>query len=341
VSPDLRFLIGGRTTEVRIVETFDPASLGSAGGRVTVFDETTRALFWSGAENPVVLSPGESAKRWTSVESILERCAAVGMDRDGTVIGMGGGVVCDLAAFAASLYMRGCGLVLAPTTLLAMVDACLGGKTGIDFLGYKNLVGTFYPASLIVVATAGLRSLPEQEFRSGIAEAIKTAIIGDRALFDLLRDAKPEIDAREDGILAQIVRRSLAVKGRIVEEDPMESGVRAQLNLGHTFGHALESATGFSTWRHGEAVAWGIGRAIALGLRLGLTDRPFAEEVEAVLRLYGFRLDAVARLADLTSALARDKKRRGGRLRLVIPRDHCNVVVREVDGGALADVLGG
>jgi 3-dehydroquinate synthase len=341
VSPDLRFLIGGRTTEVRIVETFDPAILGSAGGRVTVFDETTRALFWSGAENPVVLPPGESAKRWASVEAILERCAAVGMGRDGTVIGVGGGVVCDLAAFAASLYMRGCGLVLAPTTLLAMVDACLGGKTGIDFLGYKNLVGTFYPASLIVVATAGLRSLPEPEFRSGIAEAIKTAIIGDRALFDLLRAAKTDIDARDDGILAQIVRRSLAVKGRIVQEDPMESGIRAQLNLGHTFGHALESATGFSTWRHGEAVAWGIGRAIALGLRLGLTDRPFAEEVEAVLRLYGFRLDGVARLADLTSALARDKKRRGGRLRLVIPRDYCDVVVREADDGALAEVLGG
>jgi 3-dehydroquinate synthase len=131
------------------------------------------------------------------------------------------------------------------------------------------------------------------------------------------------------------------VKGRIVQEDPMESGIRAQLNLGHTFGHALESATGFSTWRHGEAVAWGIGRAIALGLRLGLTDRPFAEEVEAVLRLYGFRLDGVARLADLTSALARDKKRRGGRLRLVIPRDYCDVVVREADDGALAEVLGG
>ena len=188
-------------------------------------------------------------------------------------------------------------LVLAPTTLLAMVDACLGGKTGIDFLGYKNLVGTFYPASLIVVAPAGLRSLPEQEFRAGIAEAIKTAIIGDRALFDLLRDAKTEIDARDDGILAKIVRRSLAVKGRIVEEDPMESGIRAKLNLGHTFGHALESATGFSSWRHGEAVAWGIGRAIALGLRLGLTDRPFAEEVEALLRLYGFRLDVHDRIS--------------------------------------------
>ncbi len=340
MSPNLHFEIGGRTTEVRIVETFDPGSLGAEGARVTVFDSTTRARFGSGAENPVVLTPGESAKQWASVEAILERCAAIGMGRDGTVIGVGGGVICDLAAFAGSLYMRGCGLILAPTTLLAMVDACLGGKTGIDFLGYKNLVGTFYPASLILIATATLRGLPEQEFRSGIAEAIKTAIVGDHALFDLLRDSKAAVDARKDGILADIVRRSLAVKGRIVDQDPTENGIRAQLNLGHTFGHALESATGFATWRHGDAVAWGIGRAIALGLRLGVTDRAFAEQVEGVLRLYGFRVDARARYEDLAPALARDKKRRGGRLRLAIPRDHCDVVVREVDDGALADVLG-
>jgi 3-dehydroquinate synthase len=341
VSSDLRFAIGGRTTEVRIVTTLDPACLGTPGARVTVFDRTTGSLFGSGAENPLVLAPGESAKQWASVESVLERCASLGMGRDGTVIGIGGGVICDLAAFAASLYMRGCGLILAPTTLLSMVDACLGGKTGINFLGYKNLVGTFYPASLILIATASLRSLPEQELRSGIAEAIKTAIVGDRALLDLLCGAKADVDARDDAILAEIVRRSLAVKGRIVEQDPTENGVRAQLNLGHTFGHALESATGFSTWRHGEAVAWGIGRAIALGLRLGVTDRAFADRVEAVLRLYGFRVDAGARYEDLAPALARDKKRRGGRLRLAIPRDHCDVVVREVDDEALADVLGG
>lgn len=339
MSAGLRFAVGGRTTEVRIGESLDLAGIGAAGARVTVFDQRTHALFGSGAENPLVLAPGESAKQWASAEAILARCAAVGIGRDGCLIGVGGGVVCDLAAFSASLYMRGCGLVLVPTTLLAMVDACLGGKTGIDFQGYKNLVGTFYPAQLIVIATSSLRHLPEVEFLSGIAEAIKTAIIGDRALFELLRDRKAGIAARNEELLAEVVGRCLAVKGRIVEEDPAEDGIRAQLNLGHTFGHALESATGLSHWRHGEAVAWGIGRATALGLRLGLTDGRFAAEVENLLRLYGFRLDAGVRFSDLASALARDKKRRGGRLRLAIPRGPCEVVVREVDEGAIAGVL--
>ena len=339
MSAELRLRIGQSTTEVRFSGSLDLNGPASAGGRVTVFDSTTSALFGAGAENPLVLPAGEAAKQWGSAERILAKCAALGMGRDGVLVGVGGGVICDLAAFCASLYMRGCRLVLAPTTLLAMVDACLGGKTGIDFLGYKNLVGTFYPAEQILIAAGCLRHLPERELRSGIAEAIKTAIIGDRMLFSLLRDRREEIAARDEDLLAEIVGRCLAVKGRIVEEDPTESGERALLNLGHTFGHALESATGFAVWSHGEAVAWGIGRAIAAGRGLGLTDPAFAAEVVDLLQAYGFTLTTAAGLPDLAPGFARDKKRRGGRVRLVIPRSHCQCVVRDVEDGDLTRAL--
>ena len=342
---DLRFRVGSVVTEVRIGASLDLRGLVGREGNtrspvtVTVFDTTTAALFGAGAENPVVLQPGESSKQWSSVEKILTRCAAAGVSRDGLIVGVGGGVVCDLAAFAASLYMRGCGLALAPTTLLAMVDASLGGKTGIDFLGYKNLVGTFYPAQLIVAATECLRSLPAREYLSGIAEVVKTAVIGDGTLFALLRDRRELVAARDAGLLEEVVRRCLAVKGRIVEQDPTETGVRALLNLGHTFGHALESATGFSVWSHGEAVAWGIGRALAAGRLLGVTEEGFAEEVRGVLEAYGFRMTAESSYSALAPAFARDKKRSGGRVRLVIPRGHCDCVVREVEEGDIVRAL--
>jgi 3-dehydroquinate synthase len=339
VSGELHFRIGGVQTEVRIGPALDLGQAAGPAGTVTVFDTTTSALFGEGAENPVVLQPGEPAKHWASAERVLARCAEAGLGRDGVVAGVGGGVVCDLAAFSASLYMRGCGLVLVPTTLLAMVDAGLGGKTGIDFLGYKNLVGTFYPARLVLAATGCLHHLPAREFLCGIAEALKTAVVGDRTLFAMLRDERDAVLARDEGLLEEIVRRCLAVKGRIVEEDPVETGSRALLNLGHTFGHALESATGLSPWSHGEAVAWGMGRALSAGLLLGITEAGFAAELRGVLEAYGFRMTAGVRYPDLAAGFIRDKKRRAGRVRLVIPRGLGDCVVREVDDGDIARAL--
>jgi 3-dehydroquinate synthase len=339
VSGELRFRIGGVQTEVRISQALDLGQAAGPAGTVSVFDTTTSALFGEGAENPVVLQPGEPTKQWASAERVLSRCAAAGLGRDGVVAGIGGGVVCDIAAFSASLYMRGCGLVLIPTTLLAMVDAGLGGKTGLDFLGYKNLVGTFYPARLVLAATGCLRHLPAREFLCGIAEAVKTAVVGDRTLFAILRDDREAVLARDEGLLEEIVRRCLAVKGRIVEEDPVETGSRALLNLGHTFGHALESATGFSVWSHGEAVAWGMGRALSAGLLLGITEPGFAAALRGVLESYGFRMTAGVRYPDLVAGFARDKKRRAGRVRLVIPRGLGDCVVREADDQDIARAL--
>ena len=184
-------------------------------------------------------------------------------------------MVCDLTAFAASLYMRGCRLTLVPTTLLAMVDAALGGKTAVNLGSAKNLVGTFYPAEeLVHLDPRPGHAAAQRELRCGLAEAIKTALLGDADLLDLLRrPARGAAPRGDPAALEQTVFRCLAVKGRIVENDLRESGERAVLNLGHTFAHALESATGFRRYRHGEAVAWGLGRALELGVALGVTAR--------------------------------------------------------------------
>lgn len=332
--PALSFSIGGVRTEVRFVpRPIDP------GADLAVADPTTSEFVVPGAAGILCLPAGEKAKVWESVGAILERCAHAGLGRDGTIAGVGGGVICDITSFAASLYMRGCGLVLAPTTLLAMVDASLGGKTGIDFLGFKNLVGTFYPAGTILVCPAVLRDLPEREYLSGLAEVIKSAIIGDPELFALLEARQAEVLRREPAIVEEMILRSLTVKGRIVEVDPWEEGSRAHLNLGHTFGHALESATGFSGWTHGEAVAWGIGRSLAAGLRLGITDGDFARRVRDVLARYGYRLRADVGYRDLAAAFVRDKKRAAGRTRLVLARSLGEIALREVSADVLAAVL--
>ena len=334
MSSTLSFSIGGARTEVVF-----SARVAFGEPAVTVFDAHTRALFGAGTANSVTLPAGESSKSWPSVQAVLEECTARGMGRDGEVAGVGGGVVCDITAFAASLYMRGCRLTLVPTTLLAMVDAALGGKTGIDFLGYKNLVGTFYPASRLIIAASAVQSLPEREYLSGLAEVIKTALIGDAELLAFLEAERAAVRAREPRVVEEMIRRSLVVKGRIVEEDPRESGIRALLNLGHTFGHALETAAGFTGWTHGEAVAWGMGRALAAGVRMGITDSGFARRVEALLRGYGFRLEAPFGYEALRPGLEHDKKRREGVLRIVIPCAPGDVRIREAAEEDLAAVL--
>jgi 3-dehydroquinate synthase len=334
VSADLAFAIGDARTEILFSD-----SVRCPEASLTVFDDTTRSLFGARIRDAVSIPPGEKAKEWRSVQTVLECAARGGVGRDGVIAGIGGGVVCDITAFAASIYMRGCGLVLVPTTLLAMVDASVGGKTGIDFLGFKNLVGTFYPASRVIICPSALASLDEREYRSGLAEAIKTAIIGDEELFVLLESRRDQVLQRAPDVVREMIRRCLAVKGRIVERDPREEGIRALLNLGHTFGHALESATGFDGWTHGEAVAWGIGRALAAGIAFGMTDAAFAGRVRALLASYGYRLDAGAGFKTLASAFGRDKKRRAGRTRLIIPCGIGDVRIREATAEECAAAL--
>lgn len=310
---------GGFTTQVRFFT--EPATLLD-GTDLHLFDTHTAPLFAEAGVPRHVWPAGEDAKTWPQIDAALSRGLDLGLGRDSTWAGVGGGVVTDMAAFAASLYMRGVGLVLVPTTLLAMVDAALGGKTGIDYHGLKNLVGTFYPARELRLCPPLLGTLPERDFRSGLAEVIKHAFLADADLLHLLETRADSVLARDADCLHELVLRAVKVKAGIVERDFRETGERAHLNLGHTFGHALEAAMGFDgSWTHGEAVAWGMGRALDLGLALGLTDPSWRQRALALLVRYGFRLEAPGADPEvLLRAMTHDKKKAGGRVRFVLQK---------------------
>ena len=208
-----------------------------------VCDNFTRTLLPDTLDAIVVLPPGETAKGWDSVQKILLAAKQYGMARDGRFIAFGGGVICDITAFAASIYMRGCSVSLIPTTLLAMVDASLGGKTAIDLFGAKNLVGTFYPADEVLLCSRTLASLPEKEYKNGLGEVLKHALLSpDMSLLEFLEEHQTAILARESSMVDRMIEISLDVKRSYIERDPKEQrGIRDALNLGHTFGHALES----------------------------------------------------------------------------------------------------
>jgi 3-dehydroquinate synthase len=335
----LEFRFGGFASRVDLDQEFHlpkpPESRWLA-----VFDKKTHTLFGRGVEDAVVLPMGERNKGWGSIRAVLRAALRRELSRRDAMIGIGGGMVCDMAAFAASVYKRGCRLILVPTTLLAMVDAAVGGKTGINLSGYKNMVGSFYPAGEIKIFISSLRSLSQREYRNGLAEVIKTALLGDQKLYDILSNRRERILSRDPELLVEVVRSCIALKGSLVEKDLREEGVRAQLNLGHTFGHALESAVGFRGWSHGEAVAWGIGKAMDLGLRLGVTEPGYADRVKRLLEGYGFRLTAGDLDAGkILGAMRKDKKRLGESLRFVLQRKLGETVVREIEDTAVLDLL--
>ena len=335
------FAFGLRKTSAHIVE--DIPGLGAildamkSERAVVVCDTNTAGLaerVRGGAAAAVCALPcGEGAKDWQSVEKILRAAADVGLGRDGLFAAVGGGVVSDLCGFAASVYKRGAGLVIVSTTLLGMVDAALGGKTGFDMFSIKNFAGTFYPAGHVYMPLAALRTLPPREWKSGLAEIIKTLVIDDSFYAAETREQllalKPALMGEEAlpapvKAAAPLIERSVAVKGRIVQNDPEErGGERMLLNLGHTFAHALESAAGLGRLSHGEAVAWGLARACALGEELGITPPERAETVRAVLEELGYETEAPhPALADRQAfmrALKDDKKNREGFFNFVIP----------------------
>ncbi len=258
-----------------------------------------------------VLKPGEQEKTQANLLKIIRELMHHEASRDMTLAAVGGGVICDITSLAASLYMRGMQLVLVPTTLLAMVDASVGGKTGVDYRGYKNLLGTFYPAGRVLICPELLGTLSEREFKNGLAEVIKHALLSGSPLYDtVIRDQK-KILSRDTECLEQLIHHSLQVKINIVEQDPEEQlGIRQLLNFGHTFGHALESSTGLS-FSHGEAVAWGMAKALEAGVLIGLTDKAYARDTIALLKSYGYPVDHKVEERELfMKSLKHDKKRR-------------------------------
>lgn len=266
--------------------------------------------------HPIVIPAGEANKTLDAVQHLWEGFLDGGLERRSTVVALGGGVVGDLAGFAAATFLRGVRWVVVPTTLLAMVDAGLGGKTGADLARGKNLVGAFHPPALVYADPLTLNTLPNVELRNGLAEVVKHGVIGDPQLFDLCRQGLHRIVENLD----VIVRRGMAVKVRVIREDPYERGRRASLNLGHTLGHAIETASDFRI-RHGEAVAIGMVQATRLSERRGIAERGLAGEIQRVVEGIGLPGSIPEGLdeARLRAAMGFDKKRSGGKARLVLP----------------------
>jgi 3-dehydroquinate synthase len=300
-----------------------------------------------------VIKAGEERKGWAALEAILRKAHEAGLGRDGLFMGIGGGVVCDLTAFAASVYMRGAELCLLPTTLLAMADAAVGGKTGFDLFGIKNLAGTFFPARYIAMPLKTLASLPPREWKSGFAELIKTAVL------DTEGDTFSRIKKSAEGFLNNsivrenpedllfLVSRAVAVKGGIVEADPKETGTRrALLNLGHTFGHALEAAAGLGKISHGEAVAWGIVRACELGLALNITPRERAGEICGLIRSCAYEISSPHPLMRnkqfFLDALGGDKKKKAGKAVFVVPAEQgAELITLDKDEPLVESIING
>jgi 3-dehydroquinate synthase len=270
----------------------------------------------------VILPDGEAHKTLENAARVLDVLVSNHFGRDSTVIALGGGVVGDLAGFVAACYQRGVAVVQVPTTLLAQVDSAVGGKTAVNHPGGKNLIGAFHQPVAVLCDTATLATLPPRELRAGLAEVIKYGLLCDAALFEWLEAHLGELLAARPEAIAHVVRRSCEIKALIVGRDEREErGDRALLNLGHTFGHAVESATGYRKWLHGEAVAAGLVMAAAMSRELGLVSPEELVRVHTLIERAGLPTRAAGvEPGTVLEHMALDKKVLGGRLRLVLLR---------------------
>ena len=290
----------------------------------------------------LILPDGEAHKTLANVDAVFDRLAALGATRDATIVALGGGVIGDLAGFAAACWMRGIDFVQMPTTLLAMVDSSVGGKTGVNLPAGKNLVGAFHQPRAVVADTSTLSTLPLREYRAGLAEVVKYAAIGDAAFFAWLEANVEALNARDSGALAEAIAVSCRHKAGVVARDEHEHGERALLNFGHTFGHALETATGYGTLLHGEAVAIGMLLAARLSSALDFAPIGDARRLEALLSAFGLPVrpppSDPQRLLEL---MRLDKKNLAGTLRLILWRGIGRAeIVPGVDEGAILGLLG-
>jgi 3-dehydroquinate synthase len=300
-----------------------------AGRTVYVTDANVFRLYGEafGPGEKIVLTPGEASKTLASVELVYEGLLGSGADRGTFVVAVGGGVVCDVAGFAASTYLRGLRFGFVPTTLLAQVDAGIGGKNGVDFRGYKNLVGVFQQPDFVLCDPAVLRTLPARETANGLAELVKTAAIGGPELFEEIERFPDKALGLEPEFTARAVHEALRIKAAVVGSDERESGARRVLNFGHTLGHALEAVAGLA---HGEAVAAGLVFAAGLSVRKGLLAARDRDRIAALVGRLGLPTSVAAPAAALVDAVRKDKKRTGVAVHFVFLEAIGRPLVREV-----------
>ena len=268
---------------------------------------------------PIVLPDGEEEKNWASLMQVFDVLLAEKCDRKTTLVALGGGVIGDLTGFAAATYMRGVPFVQVPTTLLAQVDSSVGGKTGINHPRGKNMIGAFYQPQAVIADTATLDTLPARELSAGLAEVIKYGAIIDIAFFDWIEANIGKLLARDAAALAYAIRRSCELKADVVRQDEREGGLRAILNFGHTFGHAIEAGLGFGNWLHGEAVGCGMVMAADLSHRLGLLDAASRDRLVALVKAAQLPVAAPDLGSERWIELMQvDKKNEGGQIKFVL-----------------------
>ncbi|MGH8455351.1 MAG: 3-dehydroquinate synthase [Stenotrophobium sp.] len=293
-------------------------------------------------DDALVLPAGEAQKSWANAEKILDWLLASRVARDGVVLALGGGVIGDMTGFCAALYQRGIDFVQLPTTLLAQVDSSVGGKTAVNHPRGKNMIGAFHQPRLVIADTTTLKSLPPRELRAGVAEVIKCAMLADAEFFKWLEQHLERLLALDAEALNKAIYRSCELKARIVALDERESGPRALLNLGHTFGHAIETYTNYTDWLHGEAVAVGLCMAADMSMQLGWIDAQTAARCTALVHKAGLPIKPPTGMTPehFLDLMGHDKKVAAGKLRLVLLRDiGMAVLSADFDDKALRNTL--
>jgi 3-dehydroquinate synthase len=281
-----------------------------------------KSLAVSGIETELLEMPdGERSKRLTTLEKLADKLVKQGADRGVTLIALGGGVVGDVTGFLASIYMRGVDVVQVPTTVLAQVDAAIGGKTGVNLVSGKNLLGTFHQPRAVLIDPAVLDTLPSREYYAGLYESLKCGIIGDPGLFRLFEDRRREILDRDPVVVEKVIADSVRLKASVVSADEREGGLRQVLNLGHTIGHALEAETGYTKLLHGEAVAWGMIAATHIALSTGKLDSVTAGRITNSVLGFGRLPRMTFETTNILKRLRSDKKTRHGVVHFILPRE--------------------
>ena len=268
---------------------------------------------------PLEMADGERFKRLATLERLAQSLVKLGADRSAVLIALGGGVTCDVTGFLASVYMRGVEVIQIPTTVLAQVDAAIGGKTGVNLQSGKNLLGTFHQPGAVLIDPSVLTTLPSREYRAGLYEAIKCGIIGNAGLFRLFEEQRREILDRDPVVIEKVIVESVRLKARVVSVDEREGGLRQVLNLGHTIGHALEAETRYTQLLHGEAVAWGMIAATHIAFSTGRLDEGTAERITSAILGFGRLPSMKIQTAGVLKRLHSDKKARQGVVHFVLP----------------------
>lgn len=355
VPQQVRIALGERSYDIRIGggligEAATWEGLPAAAAALLVSNTTVAPLYAARLRaglagryrkiHEVVLPDGEEHKDWQTLNLVFDALLARGCDRKTVLFALGGGVVGDMTGFAAASYMRGVPFVQVPTTLLAQVDSSVGGKTAINHPLGKNMIGAFYQPVRVVCDLDTLQSLPARELSAGLAEVIKYGPIFDMAFLDWIEANMDALLRREPGALAHAVRRSCEIKAEVVGQDERESGLRAILNFGHTFGHAIEAGLGYGEWLHGEAVGCGMVMALQLSQRLGLVDEAFVQRVTQLVARAGLPIVGPDLGADRYLDLMRvDKKAEGGEIRFVVIEQPGRAGVRGAPDAMVRQVL--